>query len=831
MRRGVGSVQGSAEESCENRSQNPALDAHPRWLSVSAVDERGGCPRDHRIHGACREAALARRSVLVKRGKLMGTVDSPRQRFAQVLKGTFKGRACLAIIVSTAAWLSANGSASAAECPNESLRSDNGSLALPDCRAYEQVTPSTKNGAEFNSFVYISPEGPRLSFESLATFGGTEFTSLLGTAYEIARGPMGWSTHPLGAPATTFEGTNAFNTPLYSLGSEGGNLLGLRRRGQPIDAENIYRRAGSAIVEVGPEAPPASLRGLPNQESITSNENFGYFNFLTATPDLSHVVFELFSPGEHNYLWPFDRTGEGFLSSAYEYVGTGNSAPLLIGVTGGLGSQDLVSGCGTSVGAFGGQELYNAVSASGSTIYFTPWGEDKIGTCNSTVPAPPHTELFARIDGDLPSAHTVPISEPSSAACAACQTANQSEAMFQGASEDGSKSYFLTEQELLPGNPGKNLYEYSFNGSAGEKVTAVSHLASNGEAGVLGVVRVSADGSHVYFVATSEMTTEPNSTGARAEAGQANVYVYDSTSKALKFVATLAPADSELWKAADIERPAQATPDGRFLIFTSTGQLTPDDTSTVSQLFRYDAATGQLARVSVGQHGYNNNGNTTEDPIILGPKATLERHAFSENGPATRLISDDGSYVYFESTLGLTPKALNHVELPNHVGQFAENVYQWHNGEITLISDGRDTTYIGTQILSEQRSSVRLLGITPAAEDVFFTTASALSTSDVGGGEDIYDARVDGGLPTPQDISCESDACQPQSPASPSSPTAGSSEFAGPGNAKPKKPKHHKKKKHKHRSKHKSQDKHRNAGKRVHREGNGSQGSKRGGNR
>jgi hypothetical protein len=34
--------------------------------------------------------------------------------------------------------------ASAAECPNEALRAENGSLVLPDCRAYEQVSPSFK---------------------------------------------------------------------------------------------------------------------------------------------------------------------------------------------------------------------------------------------------------------------------------------------------------------------------------------------------------------------------------------------------------------------------------------------------------------------------------------------------------------------------------------------------------------------------------------------------------------------------------------------------------------------------------------------------------------
>jgi Tol biopolymer transport system component len=668
-------------------------------------------------------------------------------------------------------------------CPNEALRAENGSLVLPDCRAYERVTPAAKNGAEFNGGVYLS-EPARVAFESLATFGGAEFTNLLGTSYEVARTSAGWVTHPLGAPATRFEGTD-LTTPLYSLGAGGTNLLGLRTRGEPVDGENLYLRQGSSITEIGPDAPPSSLRGLPNQEGITTNENLGYSSFQLATPDLSHVAFELFSPGEHNYLWPFDQTGEGFLSSAYEYVGTGNTQPFLVGVSGGQGSSALISGCGTSLGSFGSQDLYNAMSSDGSVVYFTPWGEDEIGTCNSPIPAPAHTELYARVDGEKASAHSVAISEPSAADCSTCQTASPSLATFQGASEDGSKAFFLTEGELLPGNPGKNLYEYDFDGPAGARVTSVSHLASGAGAGVLGVTRISADGSHVYFVATAELTSEANSTGAHSMPGEPNLYVYDTGTGAVKFVATLASEDSELWKATDNERQAQTTPDGRYLLFTSIADLTPDDTSSVRQLFRYDATTGELQRVSVGQDGFNGDGNTNADPIALGPKYVFERHAFTQNGPSTRLISDDGSTIFFESTDGLTPKALNHEELPNHAGLFAENVYEWHNGEISLVSGGQDRTYIGTQIVSEQVSSVHLIGTDASGQDVLFTTSSPLVPADTDEGQDIYDARVDGGFADLSGFACESDACQGPPSAPPNAADATSATFAGPGNLPP----------------------------------------------
>ena len=707
--------------------------------------------------------------------------------------------------------------ATAATCPNESLRAENGSLSLPDCRGYERVTPPLKNGAEFNRPPVYSGPGPRLELESFATFGGAEFATLLGSVYEFLRSPSGWVTQAAGAPATQFEGTDSI-TPLVALGSGGASLLGLRPRGALADAEILYLKRGGSVAEIGPEAPPSSWHGLPNQESTTINENSSYFSFQVATPDLSHVVYELFSP---SYLWSFDQTGE-FMSSTYEYAGTGNTQPFLVGVTGGLGSTSLVSGCGTSVGSLFSGEAYNAISSDGSTVFFTPWSEETVGSpsCGSPVPPTERTELYARVNGEKPSARTVSVSEPSVADCSVCETepAARRPATFQGASEDGSKAFFLTEQELLPDNPGMNLYEYNFNGPPGQRVTAVSHLASNGEAGVLGVVRVSQDGSRVYFVASAELTSTPNSTGAHAEAGEPNMYAYDTRSGGIKFVATLSPQDSGIWSATDVGRPAQATPNGRFLLFTSTAQITPDDTSTVSQLFRYDNDTGQLIRVSAGQNGFNDNGNTDADPIAMGQvnnlgnsAAIFERNGFGQTGPHTKMMSDDGSYVFFESSKGLTPKAADHVEVGPGRGQFAENVYEWHDGQVSLISDGRDLSAIGlepSEFVNEARSSVHLVGTDATGENFFFTTASPLVPSDTDESQDIYDARIGGGFVEPASFPCQGETCQGLPSVGLAPPTVGSANFVGPENEKPRKKhvrhrkRHHKSKPPRHHKKH-----------------------------
>jgi hypothetical protein len=114
----------------------------------------------------------------------------------------------------------------------------------------------------------------------------------------------------------------------------------------------------------------------------------------------------------------------------------------------------------------------------------------------------------------------------------------------------------------------------------------------------------------------------------------------------------------------------------------------------------------------------------------------------------------------------------------NGVKEFANNVYEWHEGDVHLISDGHDLTtdFAGA-------SSVKLVGVDPSGADVFFTTGDPLSAADDDDLIDIYDARIDGGFPAPAiPASCSGDGCQPAPSAPPSEPAPATPFFTGPGN-------------------------------------------------
>lgn len=659
---------------------------------------------------------------------------------------------------------------------------------LPDCRGLELATPPYKGGEPFAASnevgIPMSPDGRHLIGIDFAGFAGTgnlEESADFGAAYEFSRGPGGWTTEALSPPASmaarsSFEANSAdLSRTLWVLSAQAAPHEELAK---VLTGTDYIREGEGATVRwtaVGPNQPEP----LPGDEhgALISEGGSDDLGVMLFTPD----------EGESKY-WPGDSTAPGF-PSLYQYRGAGNAEPELVGIanegilngTPKNSSASLESQCGTTLGSSNdaaasvpGGSAFNAISSAGTVVFFSALHTE----CGLAEPAA--TELYARVENGLPTAHTVAISEPSTADCSVCDVSEPAEATFEGASSDGSKVFFLTSQKLLPGAAGQGLYEFDQSGASGQRVKLV---ASN----VSGVSRISDDGARVFFVSTEDLTATPDSTLSpgvtEPTPGGSNLYVYDAATTEYSFVAPLVEADSGLWGRTDV-RPIQTTEGGLFTVFLSASLLTPDDHATTPQLFEYDAARHALSRVSVGQKGqyvcsttaeleaYGCNGNLNG---ATGPTLFAPRYQFRVN-PAegtSKLAVGDGGKVVFTSPDALTPGAVNDRVFPlSGELRYVENVYEYSNGNVYLISPGDEESPLQTT----ERS--RLLGMSTTESDVLFVSASKLLPQDIDTQADWYDARVGGGLPPETTQSCGEGSCQPPPAPRLSSPLPGGTEVS-----------------------------------------------------
>ena len=316
-------------------------------------------------------------------------------------------------------------------------------------------------------------------------------------------------------------------------------------------------------------------------------------------------------------------------------------------------------------------------------------------------------------------------------------------------------------------------------------------------ADVYNVPAISANGAAVYFTAFGQLTAEaPLPSGEEVD-----LYRFDTETEATTYVATVNERDyvdtsADRWWAfphgeeigLDPSANWETTPDGRYLLFATTHDVggynstaasptdCPDATGAAApnghcdEVYRYDSAAAPAEALSC----------VSCDPSGADPSsnALFARSAFATDDPGgspPKAISDDGSYVFFDSGDGLIPTDTNE----------KLDVYEWHEGRLSLISSGRES------------SDSFFLDSSSDGSNVFFGTHASLVSADSDGAGDLYDARIGGGFPTPSGSGpCEGDACQSPPPA-PNSPTPATSTSPGPGNPLPSFPRQH----HKHKKK------------------------------
>jgi hypothetical protein len=316
-------------------------------------------------------------------------------------------------------------------------------------------------------------------------------------------------------------------------------------------------------------------------------------------------------------------------------------------------------------------------------------------------------------------------------------------AIFRGASDDGSKVFFTTGDE----GP---LVSHDVD-SQTSTVLSVDNEPADGTSDVaLGVIDFSADGSRVYFGAESQLVPgAPTAPGAK-------VYLWDDGD--VRFIATL-PSGNAFngpWQTNVSLKEGQmyVTPDGGALMLqwgedslTGYDNTSPACDGPCNEVFVYRADADELVCVSC-------------DPSGAPPTGHAGRGFGEELSFSGRHLSDDGNRAFFASPDPLVREDVN--------GE--QDVYMWENGELQMISTGRDSEFSAFADAS------------PTGDDIFFTTSERISRWDRDDSQDLYDARVGDGLPEPPDppVRCVGDECQGQ-PSRPALASPGSSPFHGSG--------------------------------------------------
>lgn len=611
--------------------------------------------------------------------------------------------------------------AMADSCPNATARAQNDSAGLPDCRAYELVTNPFKEG--FAPFILpmYTDEGDALTYQATGQFAGNG-TGGSSNQYVATRSATGWTTASPGPRPPLYASFGNGDAAAMSMDLRSSLWL-MASAGESSEVSDFYRRTPDGVfTRLGPGPNPATLP--PSSPGAKT----GVFpQDVAASTDLSHVMFTLGGA----QVYPGVVLGVGTDTVLYAYNGAGGDHPSLVGVDN-AGQQ--ISTCDTFAGSR--TSAYRAMSLDGRVIFWSACGGDGgvWARINDTTTFEVSASLCNR-----------PPSDPAGI-CDAPATA-----VFQGANADGTRAFFTTPQQLVDGDTDEanDLYACDIPRGTPAPVGLANpcsalHQVSGSATGadVEGIVRVSDDGSRVYFVAHGVLSNNLGAHGMAAMAGEDNLYVWHADvahpGGQTAFVGKLDPNDAALW-APELAggRMAQTTDDGRYLVLSTYSPLLDADTDGAQDVYRYDADTGAIVRLSTGPSGVGGN---------AGLDATLSLATYSAPRATARartVMTADASIVVFRTSEALSANDTNGTV----------DAYAWHDGDVSLISSGRAS-------LDDTLSPPTVAMISASGRDIYFSTTAPLTGGDGDTQLDLYDARVGGGFEAVPAVTCLGDSCQ-----------------------------------------------------------------------
>lgn len=496
------------------------------------------------------------------------------------------------------------GMASAGSCPNEEVRAEQGAERLPDCRAFELVTPEVKaDNGNFTGNAYGFPDGNHVYYDSVLPMPGAQSG---GEANVLSmRTASGWVNTSLappaigpGEPVAPFNGTvcgGCFSTQAAFTGDFSEAFVDSGFNTDPRDQDPTFGTFDAYRLDVSSGA--WSLAALPDAGPMTASAG----TYIAGVSENgSHVFFQTLAqlpvaPGTPDEPHPadmlYDRTGD------HTYA---------VGVLpDGTFSQTCSTGLGNGAmdAIYQGRLVYGAISPDGSNVIFTTNGGLN-ATCG------PSGGVYLRENN----ATTVRLAGKG----------------YLARSSDGSKIF--TDR-------GDEVFEYDVATGVTTTITTEG-----------GFVASSANGSRVYYLSVGP---------------KPRLYLWDNGTSILIPNAGEGFASPVFSSEEFTNRPddAIATPDGSKLLFLDRASLTGYDNfgskcanagtepGLCAEAYVYDAATGVVTCVSCNPTGAPPLGRTGLRDVVSGNTLLP---GYSEGQ-----ISPDGSRVFFDTADALVPQDTN----------------------------------------------------------------------------------------------------------------------------------------------------------------------------
>ncbi len=642
------------------------------------------------------------------------------------------------------------------ECPNSHIRQLTNANYLPDCRAYELVSPGEAGNATLFPGDLVVGAGGGFTFSSeyfltapnasgaatapsrfgflggIGTLPGLDPPDSFMDRYVATRTPRGW--------VTTYPGTPGDKLLIA------GRPLCSRSMDECIDYRLPGLFGGGGIPSQAPylyDVNGKSLGRLPTNFDLVPNADQAVARGNKLSADFSHFVFT--APGT-----PFTPDGLDVPPGSVYDNDIGDKSVVVASKLPGGGPipQEPAGGADPNRGT-----QIAAVSANGTHILMgaatNPYCEESFfNPCPSKLSYPAH--LYMRIDGAITDeVSPMPVT-------------------YRGMTENGSKVFFTSEEHVTNEDHDSSVDLYEWDEST-DSVKIISQ--GNGEGDVddctafwdsscdvkMIVTKrpdtdesIASQSGDIYFYSPEQL--DPANPGVRNER---NLYVYRDG--AVHYVTTLDPGTL-------VDR-MQVSPDGDHMALLTRAQLTSYSSvvpnllgapTQAEEMYVFNPSTGEVNCASCLPSGEPPSIVTTLNTNETGEPYNYDVRA-SESG---RFMSDDGR-VAFTTADALVPADTNR----------KMDVYEFANNRAQLITTGTGDRDTQGGVVFYPSLHTGFESISHDGVDLYFSTFETLVPEDHNGAfVKFYDARSGGGfqidpglLPCTAADECHGDASE-QSP-------------------------------------------------------------------